>query len=637
MFQSIWLSIPYIAICTTLCLLFGSERSSAQASQSPNKIIRQGSSVELNRQKLDLAWVQWQSTSLMPLQIGIQDTGLMTLMGIDLLNTNDSTEQPVGWFSQPDSTPLLLPTLYHSPNRYLEITRLAEKEQWHLSIVGTSLKITTPAASIQTLQQTPLSPPVNLPFSPQLKPAYRQLKIELNRPTIWQHPQIAPPHSSTTPQTLSDDPQTPSIPPLTPWTISLAAQLNQKVLAPFPSLSENPLQGLEQVNDQNQTQLKFNVPVGWRPVVYSLNDPDRLIVEIRPDFLVERDILWIPGLRWRQQYIEIPHSQQTASSEPSRFPVFWLELDLSQPQLSLEPILSRTQSRVGLAPLLTTAGRSQAIAAINGGFFNRNNLLPLGAIRHQGRWLSSPILNRGAMGWTDQGEIYMDRLTRSETLITGTGERLPILHLNSGYVEAGLSRYSSDWGLSYVPVIDREWAIVTRNSRITQHILRERPIKNPVSIPTDGDLLVIRNHTARVAQLPVETEVKIESQTSPETWDAYPQILAAGPLLLQSGEILLDASSEGFSEAFSNQQAIRSAVARTRENKLLFVALHNRPFGSGPSLTELALIMQQLWAVEALNLDGGSSTSLYLGGQLIDRPPQTAAPIHNALGVFWQP
>lgn len=159
MFQSIWLSIPYIAICTTLSLLFGSERSSAQASQSPNKIIRQGASVELNRQKLDLAWVQWQSTSLMPLQIGIQDTGLMTLMGIDLLNTNDSTEQPVGWFSQPDSTPLLLPTLYHSPNRYLEITRLAEKEQWHLSIVGTSLKITTPAASIQTLQQTPLSPP----------------------------------------------------------------------------------------------------------------------------------------------------------------------------------------------------------------------------------------------------------------------------------------------------------------------------------------------------------------------------------------------------------------------------------------------------------------------------------------------
>jgi len=42
-------------------------------------------------------------------------------------------------------------------------------------------------------------------------------------------------------------------------------------------------------------------------------------------------------------------------------------------------------------------------------------------------------------------------------------------------------------------------------------------------------------------------------------------------------------------------------------------------------------------AVEALNLDGGSSTSLYLGGSLLDRPPSTAARVHNAIGIFIQP
>ncbi|WP_083798369.1 phosphodiester glycosidase family protein [Lyngbya sp. PCC 8106] len=637
MFQSFWRLTQYIAICTVLSVLFGFENSSSQASQSPLKIIRQGSLIELNNQEVDLAWVQWQSTEAQPLRVGIRDLGLMRLLGLDLLNTNDSAQQPVEWFSSADSSPLTLFAFYHSPNRYLDVTAFAQKGQWDLSVVGTRLKIVTPPATIKAIQQHPLSPSTNLPISPELLAAYRTLQIELDQRVLWEHPQIAPQPATVTSKPLPDDPNSPSSPALTPWMIRLAAQLDPAAIAPFSSLSERPLDGLEQVSDRHQTTLTFNVPVGWRPVVSTFSDPHRLLIDIRPDFLVERNILWMPGLRWRQQYIEIPNSQPTASSLPNRFPVFWLEIDLTAPQLSLKPILSRNTSRVGLAPLLKTASRSQALAAINGGFFNRNTLFPLGAIRRQGRWLSSPILNRGAIGWTDQGEIYLDRLTRFETLITATGNRFPIQHLNSGYVEAGISRYTSDWGSTYFPVLDREWAMITRNHRIIEHLFRERPIKLPVPILDDDYLLVVRNHKEKVTQLPIGTEVKIESQTDPPIWETYPQILAAGPLLLQSGEIVLDAPSERFSEAFSNQQAIRSAVGRTPDNKLLLVAVHNRPLGSGPNLTELAQILQKLGAVEALNLDGGSSTSLYLGGELIDRPAQTAAPIHNGLGVFGQP
>jgi len=48
----------------------------------------------------------------------------------------------------------------------------------------------------------------------------------------------------------------------------------------------------------------------------------------------------------------------------------------------------------------------------------------------------------------------------------------------------------------------------------------------------------------------------------------------------------------------------------------------------------MAQILQQLGAINALNLDGGSSTTLYLGGQIIDRPPNSAARIHNGIGIF---
>ena len=40
-------------------------------------------------------------------------------------------------------------------------------------------------------------------------------------------------------------------------------------------------------------------------------------------------------------------------------------------------------------------------------------------------------------------------------------------------------------------------------------------------------------------------------------------------------------------------------------------------------------------AVSALNLDGGSSTQVYLGGEIIDRSPATAARVNNGIGVFF--
>ena len=67
------------------------------------------------------------------------------------------------------------------------------------------------------------------------------------------------------------------------------------------------------------------------------------------------------------------------------------------------------------------------------------------------------------------------------------------------------------------------------------------------------------------------------------------------------------------------------------------IAVHNRVGGKGPTLTEMAALLKQLGAKDALNLDGGSSTALSLGGQLIDRSAVTAARVHNGLGVFVAP
>jgi exopolysaccharide biosynthesis protein len=158
--------------------------------------------------------------------------------------------------------------------------------------------------------------------------------------------------------------------------------------------------------------------------------------------------------------------------------------------------------------------------------------------------------------------------------------------------------------------------------------------QNSFNIPTNDYLLVVRGEELSREKLSLGTDLRIESKTVPDDFNNYPNLVGAGPLLLEKGEIVLDPTLEKFSVAFGKQNASRSAIATLNNGKLILLAVHNRPNGKGPNLQELAMILKRLGAVDALNLDGGSSTSLYLGGQLLDRSPVTAARVQNAIGIF---
>jgi exopolysaccharide biosynthesis protein len=137
--------------------------------------------------------------------------------------------------------------------------------------------------------------------------------------------------------------------------------------------------------------------------------------------------------------------------------------------------------------------------------------------------------------------------------------------------------------------------------------------------------------------LALGTQLRYQARASLPEFEALPNIVGGGPLLVDSGRIVENALAEQFSPKFSIQSADRSGIGQTGDGTVLLAATHNRIGGAGPTLREWALIMQRLGAVNALNLDGGSSTSLYLGGQLLDRHPKTAARVQNGIGVFLQP
>lgn len=548
-----------------------------------------GNQISVNGRTFPFPWKQWQSSGTSGVRIGVSDAGLMQAIGLELLSSSDLNKQPIQWFSPINNRSFILTSQVTGQYRFLDITELAKTYGWQLQASGEILQITTPPAIIQAIRQG------NQDWG-------ERIVIDLDRSSPWQ---------------VTEDGKT--------LTIQIDAQANPEILERFQTTDST----LRVSSTANQIVLQMSIAKNLRPRVWTLDNPNRIVIDLAPEVLQELDIVWTPGIRYKQQIVSLNNS---------RFPVVWLEINPRQPGVKLRPIWGNPQNLVGINPLVTVARESQVAAAINGGYFNRNTQLPLGAIRQDNNWISSPILNRGAIAWNDRGEFKIDRLILQETLITANGQKLPVVNSNSGYTQPGIARYTPNWGTVYYPLTNNETLIVIQNNQV-QNILAGGIVgQNSLPIPNNGYILVIRGNLnwQPEAYLPVGTTVSFQTQTIPSEFNRYPHIIGAGPVLLLNSRIVLDATAEQFRDAFIKESAHRSVIATNRMGTILIATVGNRSGGLGPTLSEIAEIIQRLGATDALNLDGGSSTSLYLGGQLINRSPRTAARIHNGLGVFWQ-
>ncbi len=613
-----------------------------------------GNQILLNGRTVPGVWFQQRGKNQVTTHIA--DGTLRQLIGIELLDTNNPTKQPIQWFSS-ETKPQILTARLAGSYRYLDITNLIKTSGWQIQAQGNVLTVLTPQVKVSSIREGNVAAPAN----PNLTSG-KLVTIDLDKPTPWQIRQELPVKVVVDPDAINPQP---TAPPNREWTIILDGIADPALIqrytpivptpvpAPIPTPTGIPPQPnllkqlpvapiaapeptvkkVEIVN--NQTLIRISVPFGFAPRIYSspnyktLTAPEivpgpSLNVLIVSDALLPRNITWAPGLRWRQQWLNLAQD---------RFPVVWLEMNPRA--VSIKPIISNSDTLIGTAPLIQTTQKYGAIAGINGGYFNRNNRYPLGAIRRDGQWLSSPILNRGAIAWNNSGQFYVGRLALEEVLTTSTNQRLPILFLNSGYVQSGIARYTPTWGTTYTPLTDNEIIITVQKNQIVNQLSAFKAGETQFPIPGDGYILTLRGTAStNLNLLPTGSSINIQSSTIPTDFNRYPNIIGAGPLLVQNRQIVLDAKAEKFSDAFINEKAIRSSICTNAAGNVLIASIHNRAGGAGPTLAEHAQLVQQLGCVNALNLDGGSSTSLYLGGQLIDRSPSTAARVHNGIGIF---
>ena len=318
------------------------------------------------------------------------------------------------------------------------------------------------------------------------------------------------------------------------------------------------------------------------------------------------------------KYIKLVRYYQ---GRPVRLNVIEADLNVN-PKLRVEPVLaSTTLSRK--ASITAMAKRNNSLVAVNGAFFLPQTGCPLGTMMVNKKLYTGPVFNRVAMGIFDNG-FAMDRVKLNATIKSGWNT-IKLDNINQPRMSIAYTiAYTPDWGQLSPTTPKNGVQIVVSNNNITSIT------KSRVQIPKDGYVIV--GPASVLGSLKVKEKISLDIKTLPD-WENVNHIISGGPYLVKDGKVYVDIQDQKLLAIGGRNP--RTAIGYTKDNHFIIVTADGREGSSiGLTLKELAYYMQKIGCVNAMNLDGGGSTVMYVKGYITNKPPvKGGIALSNALTI----
>jgi len=292
-------------------------------------------------------------------------------------------------------------------------------------------------------------------------------------------------------------------------------------------------------------------------------------------------------------------------------------------------------------------GRKGALLGVNADYFPFTGD-PLGVCIVDGELVSEPYGSRVAMAVSKNGMVTFDKPRQSASLTLTGGASRQIDGINRGretnqvvlYTETFAASTQTKYkGTEIVLKSDDLPVRVGKDIKFTVVDVKADAINTP--IPKGGAVLsaggpaawFLKQNLKPGDSLNIRFDIKSDICYD---WTQVDQAVGGGPWLVKDGKESVDFADEGFSVSFACARHPRTAAGLTSDNKLLLVTVDGRQsISGGLSLNELASLMKRLGAVNAINLDGGGSTTLSIKGIVINSPSGGAQrQVADALLIF---
>lgn len=248
---------------------------------------------------------------------------------------------------------------------------------------------------------------------------------------------------------------------------------------------------------------------------------------------------------------------------------------------------------------------SGAPLAINAGYFDTASFDAIGYLLVDHGLLSLPSRNRASIAFGD-GPTVIDRVRASVRLHTPSG--LVELALGNGERTGVVTVPGAFAGAPDMGVLVVSDGVVVEN--------KVGPRRLPQS--ADAYALIYPPDHRQLALLDTGDRVYLDATLDPPTFEGARYAVEAGPLLLSGGVPAYQPDLEGFA---SGQRILdgltqQAAIGVTADGTVLLVIAETM------RAAELVPLFQLLGASDAMRLDSGSSATLLVDGQVVNRRTQ---------------
>jgi hypothetical protein len=306
------------------------------------------------------------------------------------------------------------------------------------------------------------------------------------------------------------------------------------------------------------------------------------------------------------------------------------------------------------------AGGTTVLAAINADFFN------LGTGENEnnqviaGEWWKGLKVTDSPYDTYDNAHVQfgidaarrplMDRyLLDAKAFVRGVATPITTLNFNPSGNPEGTTLYTARYGAKTPRDTARQTAeapmVAVGRHGDTLLFVRRGAVSaaSGSPIPTNGAVLAAYGPGSRMTEVRGMADgdtVRVALTTLPRTGLGAPTVLLGGwPRILRDGEdVAVDAPTvEGTISRNAETRHPRSAIGFSRDSSTLYLlVVDGRSQKSvGMTLVELAALMRRLGAWQAMNFDGGGSSTMVVGRVVVSAPSDTTGEraVGNALLV----
>ncbi len=278
--------------------------------------------------------------------------------------------------------------------------------------------------------------------------------------------------------------------------------------------------------------------------------------------------------------------------------------------------------------------KNGAIAGINGDFYNYTPVPnSLGALIDNGKIISSP--NKLPIFYLEDQEAFIDYFTTNMSLTNWrTAYQMPVMSINkvSNNFDT-IMLFNSDWGEKSIG--NRFHPDLTEFLVIDGMVVEKRTNGEPFTIPKDDSAFVMASRSSHVNNFEPGDRVILEISITPNHENLQFAISAGGMILIDGQPSNTDVVVAG------NHPRTGMGISK-RGDEVILVTIDGRDtYFQGVSQEMFGSIMRDLGAWNAVNLDGGGSTTMALkpSGEskatVVNKPSEgTQRLVVNGVGVF---